>query len=310
MIEGTPTRQNFKFSDDDVFALQELLNAHKAKVWNPNPVARYLPQPSLTEISAIGIVRTPTGGIPAMWPANGTGTGTGSAAADDFNNVIGTGTGTAIYGGERPGFADCEGDYLSTGTASGRLLNHPRLVRKGETVTVYNPSFEPIPGNVYLTVVRDGYGVWWPVPASIVTSSGGGGGGGNTSYFYGVGGSPSWDATHPLTFTFPSTGVWEVTANFEVTALHNITVSAGQLTVQAFIDVGGASFANPAQTNLFNVLDTYIQNVFATYGITTSVTYVFNAAAGVVVQFEMNLATMPTAGSFNNAAWGHAVKLA
>jgi len=177
MIDGPPQpTDRYYLSDEDAYLVSKLLNDAGMRVHNPNPAARYYPLPQHNEVSAVAVVKTPLAGIPAMWPMCGTGTGTGSEAAADAAEVIGTGTGSQIYGGERPGFATCELVYLNGVTPSGRPLNRPRLYRIGSgDPVVWNPSFDAIPGNVYLVVVRDSFGAWWPITVKQTSTSGGGG---------------------------------------------------------------------------------------------------------------------------------------
>jgi hypothetical protein len=154
----------FALNDEDRSWFVRLVGWFKSQRPERGPPT-HRPPPGESEWATV--VLTPIGGIPAMWEeVSGTGTGTRG------NSAAGTGTGTSIGdAGDRPGFAECDEYLLDHATPHGYYLSHPRLVKTGRAITVYNPSFTAVSGNQFITIVRDSQGDWWVVwPGFLFTA--------------------------------------------------------------------------------------------------------------------------------------------
>jgi hypothetical protein len=165
------------------------------------------------------VVLTPPGGIPAMWEETILGGGTGSGTQGDLSP--GSGTGSQADQGDRPGFADCQLYQLMDHTPKGRWLSHPRMEPTGYTIRVYNPSFTAIPQGIFLPVLRDPWGYWWP--AGYPEPAGGVGVPQvyNYSHVVGSGGGPATGTINSYSTSTP--GLYQIVGEFYATMHTAIT---------------------------------------------------------------------------------------
>jgi hypothetical protein len=96
------------------------------------------------------VAMTPEGGIPALTISGG-GTGTSSATANEEAEAV-------------AGYEVC--DIYRANREDGRMILIPT-----KTERVYNASATEVPGETWIVILRDKFGIWW------ATSLGSGGGG-------------------------------------------------------------------------------------------------------------------------------------
>lgn len=130
------------FTEHELDLIREVLAEREARSKNtkdrPGKDRQPLPSPKCY------MIRTPTGGIPAL-----------SKGAD-----VGTGTGTTETLDDVPGYAEFCQVYQRVGDLSAARF-HAVI---NFLITVYNSSEYAIPAGQWIPVTRDEYGTWW-VPA-------------------------------------------------------------------------------------------------------------------------------------------------
>src|SRR6516225_9546712 len=139
-------------SDSDLLEIKTLLTWHQQGRLNPTLRTSRHPLEDEEQMAPEAYVaKTPPGGIPALKPGTpgNNPTGTGSAGNED-----------------QPGYAECYAYALTP--ELDRSGTHMSLVQeivslKGVILPVYNFSMMPIPGGVWVIVMRDKPGAWWVV---------------------------------------------------------------------------------------------------------------------------------------------------
>jgi len=148
----------YLLSETDKQEIRNLVKLAKSLRSNPQNLPAPAPEPTDLWSSAAEayVALTPTGGIPGRkeeYVATGTGW------------IPETGTGTAPDVGDIPGAADCQVWEMWQGEM--------RPAPMGE-VSVNNFAESAIPGDIWILIVRDKYGTWWPGGAGIGAGGGGG----------------------------------------------------------------------------------------------------------------------------------------
>lgn len=141
--------QGYFLNEDDRNDLAELLawyRAQEGRSVSKSPSADREGLRAAKQGPSRYIVRTPSGGIPALNKAAGEVYGTGTA---------GTGTGTGAPADDEPGSAECQVYRILLNVAGEK-----RFVPIGKTITVHNFNNVDIAGGVWALAVREEFGTW------------------------------------------------------------------------------------------------------------------------------------------------------
>lgn len=115
-------------SEEDAEILRRIIREIKQ---NPRPQSRYREEREIGQSPEVYVARTPPGGIPAIFDYPGT-------AADI------------------PGSAECDVYRATVVDGVRRLFEVTGLTR-----IVHSLSYTAVPGNIYVKIERDKFGVWW-----------------------------------------------------------------------------------------------------------------------------------------------------
>ncbi len=140
----------YYLSENDLKILKEVVSkvGHLTTRPQAGDVADQIPK-----APDVYVVRTPSGGIPALTEEAGTGSG--------FNN-------------DEPGSADCRVYQLVPDGATYRLFK----AGAGDlNVEVHNLSATAVAGDSWVLAAKDKFGKWWAIPTAVTEEAGTGGGG-------------------------------------------------------------------------------------------------------------------------------------